>query len=623
MRSRGVWIGLITILSPIFILAISPAASAAVGDTDTAVTFNGSTNYLTVTDSAFGYRSSFTIQGWIRPTEVNCANTCTIFSHDADYIISIVAGTYQLWQYYNYNQITAQLNTGVVPRLNEWQHVAYTYSSGVQKFYLNGQLVWSNTIAVWSSNPTYYSNYPFKLGYHYSSSFFYGQMDEIRLYSTTRTEAEIAADMHRWGPVNASGLIAYYDMNDFSGTTIANKVSGATSATTMTMNGTLASYSIESVTSTSGFSTVLIPRSYLNSAGGYKIPIGVTSLQALVVGGGGGGGFDGGGGGGGGGVYQNSSLPVSENSYYEIDIGAGGKGTTGYTGGAGYCNGTWNTTIVGCSGGTGGTTKFGSISASGGGGGGGIEANGNPDSDATANARGGGGGAGGQNSLAGVAIAGIGAFTGGGTTEGSGNSGGGGASGVANGSNGNISAAGNGATGTTATITSIIYGSGGAGGNFNTATLATGGSGAADGGTSSVGPTQPAVNRGGGGAGGGNGGTAANAKGTSGAAGVVILKWVLKGAALLSYAGTPTYRNSTVITATTNTASKVTFYANDKRISGCIGITTSANTATCSWKPALHGSIALSLQVTPIDSNYSANRVRLAPIITAKRSGNR
>jgi hypothetical protein len=623
MRRRGVWIGLIAILSPIFLLAISPAASAAVGDSDTAVTFNGSTNYLTVTDSAFGYRSSFTIQGWIRPTEVNCANTCTIFSHDADYIISIVAGTYQLWQYFNYNQITAQLNTGVVPRLNEWQHVAYTYSSGVQKFYLNGQLVWSNTIAGWSSNPTYYSNYPFKLGYHYSSSFFYGQMDEIRLYSTTRTEAEIGADMHRWGPVNASSLIAYYDMNDFSGNTIVNKASGATSATTMTMNGTLASYSIESVTSTSGFSTVLISRSYLNSAGGYKIPIGVTSLQALVVGGGGGGGFDGGGGGGGGGVYQNSSLPVSENSYYEVDIGTGGKGTTGYTGGNGYCNGAWNTTIVGCSGGSGGTTKFGSISASGGGGGGGIEANGNPDSDATATVRGGGGGAGGQNSLAGVAIAGVGAFTGGGTTEGSGNSGGGGASGVANGSNGNISAAGNGATGSTASITSIIYGSGGAGGNFNTSTLATGGAGAADGGTSSVGPTQPAINRGGGGAGGGNGSTAANAKGTSGAAGVVILKWALKGAALLSYSGTPTYRNSITLTANTNTPSKVTFFANNKRIAGCISIATSANSATCNWKPAFHGSIELSLQVAPIDANYFANRVRLAPFFTAKRAGNR
>jgi hypothetical protein len=623
MRKRGVLLGLIALVLPLILTTSSPIASAAIGDTDSAVTLNGTNNVLSVTDSAFGYRSAFTIQGWIRPTEVNCANSCTIFSHDADYIISIVSGTYQLWQYYNYNQITSQLNTGVVPRLNEWQHVAYTYSSGAQKFYLNGQLVWSNTIAGWSSNPTFWSNYPFKLGYHYGSSYFYGDMDEVRLYSTTRSESEIAGDMHRWGPANSSGLIAYYDMNDISGSTVTNKVTGATSATTLTMSGTLSQTTIESVTTTSGFTTISIPRSYLNSAGGYKIPLGVSSLQLLAVGGGGGGGFDGGGGGGGGGVYQNSILTVTENSYYEVDIGAGGRGTTGYLGGSGFCNGSWNGTIVGCSGGTGGTTKFGTITASGGGGGGGIEANGLGDSDASATVRGGGGGAGGQNGLVGVTAAGVGAFSGGGTTDGSGNSGGGGASGVANGSNGNASSAGNGATGTTATLTGIVYGSGGAGGNFSTATLATGGSGAANGGTSQVGPTTPAVNRGGGGAGGGNGGVAANAKGTSGASGVLILKWALRGSASLTFSSTPIFRTSTTLTATTNTASKVTFLANNKRIPGCISRTTSANVATCNWKPSTRGTIVLTLQITPSDSNYAATRVDASTFFATKRTGNR
>ena len=620
MRKKGAIFGLAALLLPLALVTSSPIATAAVGDTDSSVTLNGSNNFLSVTDSAFGYRSSFTIQGWIRPTEVNCTASCTIFSHDADYIISIVSGTFQLWQYYNYNQITSQLNTGVIPRLNEWQHVAYTYNSGAQKFYLNGQLVWSNTISGWSSNPTSWSNYAFKLGYHYSSSYFYGQMDEIRLYSATRTESEIAADMHRWGPANTSGLIVYYDMNDISGSTVTNKVTGATSATTLTMTGTLTQSTIETTSTASGFTTVTFPRTYLNSAGGYLIPMGVTSVQALVVGGGGGGGFDGGGGGGGGGVFQSSNISVTESSYYEVDIGAGGRGTTGYLGSSEYCNASWNSTIIGCSGGTGGGSKFGSTTASGGGGGGGIEANGLADSDSAATARGGGGGAGGQNARTGVAVAGVGAFTGGGTTDGTGNSGGGGASGTASGSAGNTSAAGNGATGTTATITGIIYGSGGAGGNFATTTLATGGSGAANGGTSSVAPTSPAANRGGGGAGGGNGSVAANAKGTAGANGIVILKWALIGAAQLTFSGTPVYRATTVLTATTNTASKVTFFANNKKIGGCISITTSANVATCNWKPAIHGSVVLSLQVTPLDSGYSAIRVVKSPLIAQKRT---
>jgi len=617
MRRIGKLAALIALGSQFIFVVQAPIASAAVGDTDTAITFNGSSNYLSKTDSAFGYRSAFTVQGWIRPTEVSCANNCTIFSHDADYIISIVAGKFQLWQYYNYNNITSQLDTGIQAKINEWQHIAYTYSSGVQKIYLNGQLVWQNTIAGWSSNPTYWGNYPFKLGYHYSSSYFYGQMDEIRLYSTTRTESEIAADMHRWGPANASGLVAYYDMNDFSGSTISNKLSGSTSSTTLSMTGPLTSYAIESTTTSSGFTTTTFNRSYMTSSGGFKTPSGVSDLYALVAGGGGGGGFDAGGGGGGGGVYQNSALSITGNTFYEVVVGVGGKGSTGYTGGAGYCNGSWNGSVIGCSGGTGGTSKFGNVLASGGGGGGGIEANGLADSDASANTRGGGGGAGGQNSRSGLSTGGVGAFTGGGTVDATNNFGGGGASGTANGSNGTNSAAGNGATGTTATINSLVYGSGGAGGNYLNANLATGGSGAGNGGTSSVAATNPVANRGGGGAGGGNGGV--SAVGTAGAFGVIILKWALKGTAELAISGTPIYRVATTLTATTNTASKLTFYANNIKIAGCVRIATSANSATCRWKPSQNSRTTLSVLVNPIDSNYSSTTIYLSPVFPSKR----
>ena len=624
MRKWRVKAAILALLLPLLSFSQSQSAYAAEGDTDTALTFNGSTNLLSVTDASFGYRSVFTIQGWIRPTDVACVNGCTVFSHDADYVMKIISGTFRLWQYYNYNQITTELDTGISAKINEWQHVAYTYSSGTQKFYLNGQLVWQNVISGWSSNPTYWSNFPFKLGYHYGSSYFSGQMDEIRLYSTTRTESEITGDLYTWGPSNASGLVAYYDMNDVSGSSVVNKASGATSATTMTMTGTLAVAAIESSTTVAGTTTVTFPRSYLTANGGYKLPAGASQIQLLVVGGGGGGGFDGGGGGGGGGVYQNSNLNVTENSFYEVDVGVGGKGTTGYAGGSSYCNGVWSTVIVGCSGGTGGSSKFGTITASGGGGGGGIEANGSADSDPSATVRGGGGGAGGQNSKSGVGSPGVGGFTGGSTGgDVSGNSGGGGASGSAAGFNGSTASAGNGATGATSTINSLVYGSGGAGGNFNTSTLATGGSGAGDGGTTAVAPTNPVANRGGGGAGGGNGGVTNGAKGTAGAFGVVIIKWTPRTGISFSYSGTPTFRSLTTLTATVNTASKVTFFANDKKIPRCISLSTAANVATCNWKPSTRGPITVSVQVTPLDTNFNSLRQTLSSFFALSRSGRR
>jgi hypothetical protein len=67
----------------------------------------------------------------------------------------------------------------------------------------------------------------------------------------------------------------------------------------------------------------------------------------------------------------------------------------------------------------------------------------------------------------------------------------------------------------------------------------------------------------------------------------------------------------------------VTFLANNKRIPGCISRATSANIATCTWKPSTRGNIVIALQITPVDTNYSLTRVEIAPVFANKRSGNR
>lgn len=60
----------------------------------------------------------------------------------------------------------------------------------------------------------------------------------------------------------------------------------------------------------------------------WTVPIGVTSVDVLVVAGGGGGGYDQGGGGGGGGVVYCSNVPVTAGQKYNITVGAGGGGSS-------------------------------------------------------------------------------------------------------------------------------------------------------------------------------------------------------------------------------------------------------------------------------------------------------
>lgn len=64
------------------------------------------------------------------------------------------------------------------------------------------------------------------------------------------------------------------------------------------------------------------------------------------------------------------------------------------------------------------------------------------------------------------------------------------------------------------------------------------------------------------------------------------------------------YRVENIITATANTAGKVTFYANGKKIGSCISIPTVSLVATCKYKPSIHGAVTISARLVPANLTY-------------------
>lgn len=565
-------------------------------------------------------RSNFSVEAWVNPTESLTAGFGGIFIKQDSMMFRLnnlkpeVALQTGSWSYFT---TTAALRT------NEWQHIAFTKSGATLKIFVNGTLIYQNNSAGASVlSQTGYVGIganPWNGASNQTtpqSELFAGGIDEVRVWSVARTDSEILNNMDLKLAGSTSNLLGYWDFNgNSSSSTLYDRTSNGFN---MSINGSPTFPDIKSVVNSGGYSTVTFPRTYLNANGAFKIPQGVTSVNVLVVGGGGPGGFDGGGGGGGGGVYQNSNLSVTPEATYVVGVGGGGPAINGYIGGT-LCTGGWTSTSVGCLSGSGNTSTFGSVTAAGGGAGGGIESNGGSDSTALASIRGGGGGAGSQNSKTGATTGGSGAYPGGNSSDVGGNAGGGGSSSTGAGSSTTNSLAGNGATGVTASLNSVVYGSGGGGGSYNNATVATGGAGAGDGGTSGSSGTKPLANRGGGGGGGGSGGYSAS----SGAAGVVIIKYALRGFAALSFTSTPIYRSATSISASTNTPSQVTFLANNKRIATCIKVTTVNLVATCNWKPSVHGSITISVQIYPTDANYTSSSASASAVISAKRTGNR
>lgn len=73
--------------------------------------------------------------------------------------------------------------------------------------------------------------------------------------------------------------------------------------------------------------------------------------------------------------------------------------------------------------------------------------------------------------------------------------------------------------------------------------------------------------------------------------------------------GTPLKGVAVLLSVTTNTPGKVRFFVEGKRIPNCLARATTGSsptyTATCSWKPAIHGLQQITAQFTPTNASFS------------------
>ncbi|GCA96218.1 LamG-like jellyroll fold domain-containing protein, partial [Microcystis aeruginosa] len=100
----------------------------------------------------------------------------------------------------------------------QWHHVAHVIgnSIGGQRIYVDGQLVASGNKGQsdfnWQDQAV--------IGYSADSGYFQGQIDEVRIWNKTRTQAEIQAGLNQELIGNESGLIAYWNFNSINGNTV-------------------------------------------------------------------------------------------------------------------------------------------------------------------------------------------------------------------------------------------------------------------------------------------------------------------------------------------------------------------------------------------------------------------
>jgi photosystem II stability/assembly factor-like uncharacterized protein len=103
--------------------------------------------------------------------------------------------------------------------LDEWHHIAATFDGTTRKLYLDGALIGSDTPTGHNvpSGTTLY------IGRTYWECAYNGQIDEVRIFNDARTQAEIIQYMYQPLPGDEDNLVAYWNFDEASGTTVYDR----------------------------------------------------------------------------------------------------------------------------------------------------------------------------------------------------------------------------------------------------------------------------------------------------------------------------------------------------------------------------------------------------------------
>jgi Concanavalin A-like lectin/glucanases superfamily len=168
--------------------------------------FDGVNDWVTVADGAanapLDVTNRMTIEAWVNPTSLNGWETVVLKERAGDMNYALYAhdgspdpSGFAVPAGYNRIGATNQAVRGTtqIP-LNAWTHLAVTYDGTNQRMYVNGNLVSTRP----QTGNTVVSNNALRIGGNavWTTEFFGGLIDEVRIYRTVRSQTQIQSDMN-------------------------------------------------------------------------------------------------------------------------------------------------------------------------------------------------------------------------------------------------------------------------------------------------------------------------------------------------------------------------------------------------------------------------------------------
>lgn len=220
----------------IFAASSGPGMIATADTAGYALEFDGNNDLVllpeTIAVFGSGWEDTKSVELWVLPQSagVYCSEVgqCDLIFGDQPrwWGISqgILGGLDRIWVWNTDTIGTASDVIGIPYTVNEWLHITLVHSGGNLRAYQNGvelQAIPSGT----TSQPGTGALPELRLGgmiKDITTWTFAGQIDEVRLWNTARTPAEVQADLYRELTGTESGLVAYYQMSDGSGLTLTD-----------------------------------------------------------------------------------------------------------------------------------------------------------------------------------------------------------------------------------------------------------------------------------------------------------------------------------------------------------------------------------------------------------------
>lgn len=264
-------------------------------------TFDGVDDYISTAD--FNLDNDFSLECWFKAHSpgsgyqpILSKPTAAASNPVNEFNLQIQSGTrnlnFLLSNGTSYTNLHANGNTGADIVANTWYHVAITIEGTDMKMYLNGELTDQATFTGTRQS----GNIPLLIARYFNPSgqHFDGNIDEVRVWSTVRTQEQIREYMHlSITDCNNSGLIAYYQFDNDDAVGTVNGVKNAVGANHGTAtNMTVADKVASEVAVGKGFSdrvtitgagTVNFPYTGVNMTFGASHPNGEVVVTRIMT----------------------------------------------------------------------------------------------------------------------------------------------------------------------------------------------------------------------------------------------------------------------------------------------------------------------------------------------------